>query len=100
MQFFTKIYYNNAVGYIRTDCLKFYSIATEPFAQGILSLNGYTTGNADINIRNKAEHGSHICESYKTGTVIRVIEIGATWTEVEIDRVRGFIQTKFLTMPE
>lgn len=97
---FSKIYYNNAVGYIRTDCLKFYPIATEPYAEGILSLNGYTTGNAEINIRNKADYGTHISGTYKTGTVIRVISIGDTWTEVEIDRIRGYIQTKFLTMPE
>ena len=97
---FSKIYYNNAVGYIRTDCLKFYPIATEPYAEGILSLNGYTTGNAEINIRNKADYGTHISGTYKTGTVIRVIEIGDTWTEVEIDRIRGYIQTKVLTMQE
>ena len=97
---FSKIYYNNAVGYIRTDCLKFYPIATAPYSEGLLSLNGYTTGNAEINIRNKADYGTHICETYKTGTVVRVIDIGDTWTEVEIDRIRGFIQTKFLTMPE
>lgn len=97
---FSKIYYNNAVGYIRTDCLKFYPIATEPYAEGILSLNGYTNGQAEINIRNKAEHGTHISGTYKTGTVVRVIEIGDTWTEVEIDRIRGYIQTKFLTMQE
>lgn len=97
---FSKIYYNNAVGYIRTDCLKFYPIATKPYAEGILSLNGYTTGNAEINIRNKADYGTHISGTYKTGTVIRVISIGDTWTEVEIDRIRGYIQTKFLTMPE
>lgn len=97
---FSKIYYNNAVGYIRTDCLNFYPIATAPYSEGLLSLNGYTTGNAEINIRNKADYGTHICETYKTGTVVRVIDIGDTWTEVEIDRIRGFIQTKFLTMPE
>ena len=97
---FTKIYYNNAVGYIRTDCLKFYPIATEPWPEGLLSLNGYTNGLSDINIRNKPEHGSHICDLYQTGTAIRVIEIGDTWTEVEINRVRGYIQAKFLTMPE
>lgn len=97
---FSKIYYNNAVGYIRTDCLKFYPIANEPYAEGILSLNGYTTGNAEINIRNKADYGTHISGTYKTGTVVRVIEIGDTWTEVEIDRIRGYIQTKFLTMQE
>ncbi len=97
---FSKIYYNNAVGYIRTDCLKFYPIATEPWPEGLLSLNGYTTGNAEINVRNKADYGTHISGTYKTGTVIRVIEIGETWTEVEIDRIRGYIQTKFLTMPE
>lgn len=97
---FSKIYYNNAVGYIRTDCLKFHPIAADPWPEGILSLNGYTTGNAEINIRNKADYGTHISGTYKTGTVIRVIEIGDTWTEVEIDRIRGYIQTKFLTMPE
>lgn len=97
---FSKIYYNNAVGYIRTDCLKFYPIAASPYPEGVLSLNGFATGNAEINIRNKAEHGTHISGTYKTGTVVRVIEIGDTWTEVEIDRIRGYIQTKFLTMPE
>jgi len=97
---FTKIYYNNAVGYIRTDCLKFYPIAIEPWPEGLLSLNGYTNGLSDINIRNKPEHGSHICDLYQTGTAIRVIEIGDTWTEVEINRVRGYIQTKFLTMED
>ena len=88
------------MGYIRTDCLKFYPIATEPWPEGLLSLNGYTNGLSDINIRNKPEHGSHICDLYQTGTAIRVIKIGDTWTEVEINRVRGYIQTKFLTMPE
>lgn len=97
---FSKIYYNNAVGYIRTDCLKFYPIAEAPYPEGVLSLNGFATGNAEINIRNKADYGTHISGTYKTGTVIRVIDIGDTWTEVEIDRIRGFIQTKFLTMPE
>lgn len=97
---FSRIYYNNAVGYIRTDCLKFYPIAAAPYPEGLLSLNGYTTGNAEINIRNKADYGTHICGTYKTGTAVRVIEIGDIWTEVEIDRIRGFIQTKFLTMPE
>lgn len=97
---FTRIYYNNAVGYIRTDCLKFYPIATEPWPEGVLSLNGYTNGQAEINIRNKADYGTHICGTYPTGTVVRVIETGKSWTEVEIDRIRGFIQSRFLTMTE
>lgn len=93
---FCKVYYNNAVGYILTSSLKFYPISAEPFAEGTLHLNGSTSGMAEINIRNKAEHGTFIAAALPTGSTVRVISVGDTWTEVEAERVRGFVQTRFL----
>lgn len=97
---FTKVYYNNAVGYILTSSLKFYPFATEPFAEGTLHLNGSTSGQANINIRNKAAAGTFVVTALRTGTKVRVITPGDVWTEVECDRVRGFVQTRFLNMEE
>lgn len=97
---FTKVYYNNAVGYILTSSLKFYPFATEPFAEGTLHLNGSTSGQANINIRNKDAAGTFVVTAPRTGTKVRVITPGDVWTEVECDRVRGFVQTRFLNMEE
>ena len=97
---FSKIYYNNAEGYILTSSLRFCSVADTPYPQGVLSYNGYMNGGTTINVRCKPEGGTFVCGEYPTGTVVQIIEKGNQWTEIEVERIRGYVMNKFLTDDE
>ena len=93
-----KISDNGNVGYVQTDCLKWYDAETE--GTGLLSYNGRTTGSTTINVRNTSSGDSAKIAEWPTGTEVEVFGLENGWYEIEYDGIHGFVMEKFLTSRE
>ena len=93
-----KISDDGDVGYVQTDCLKWYDAETED--TGLLSYNGRTTGSTTINVRNTSSGDSAKIAEWPTGTEVEVFGLENGWYEIEYDGIHGFVMEKFLTSRE
>ncbi len=91
-----KIRYNDATGYVQTNCLKWYDAETE--GTSLLSYNGRTTGSTTINVRNTASGDSAKIAEWETGTKVEVFGLEKGWYEIEYKGIHGFVMEKFLTL--
>lgn len=92
---FTKVLYKDAVGYVRSDALRFVSAVKEG-SKALLAYNGRTNGSTTINIR--LTEGGRIIGDFFTGTEVTVIRPGEKWTEIEVQGHRGYVMNKYLLM--
>ena len=97
---FTKVNYQGTVGYVKTNCLKFYGSDVESMGVGVLSYNGKATGSTTINIRNAANGDSAIVAVWKTGTNVTILSKIGNWYEIEAQGFLGFVKQEFLSMKE
>ena len=93
---FCKISDDGDVGYVQTDCLKWYDAETE--GTGLLSYNGRTTGSTTINVRNTPSGDSAKIAEWETGTQVEVFGLEKGWYEIEYKGIHGFVMEKFLTV--
>ena len=93
-----KISDNGNVGYVQTDCLKWYDAETE--GTGLLSYNGRTTGSTTINVRNTSSGDSAKIVEWPTGTKVEVFGLEKGWYEIEYDGIHGFVMEKYLTLQD
>ncbi|MBR2053758.1 MAG: SH3 domain-containing protein [Clostridia bacterium] len=93
-----KISDDGNVGYVQTDCLKWYDAETE--GTGLLSYNGKTTGSTTINVRNAPSGDSAKIAEWETGTEVEVFGLEKGWYEIEYNGIHGFVMEKFLTVEE
>ena len=93
---YSRINYKNTVGYILTDCLKFYSVSEKTEGKGMLCYNGKTSGDTTVNIRLEADVGSRKIGNFIIGTEVTIIKYDDEWCEIEVGGLRGFIKTAFL----
>lgn len=91
-----KISDDGNVGYVQTDCLKWYDAETE--GTGLLSYNGRTTGSTTINVRNTSSGDSAKIAEWPTGTEVEVFGLEKGWYEIEYKGIHGFVMEKYLTL--
>lgn len=95
---FCKISDDGNVGYVQTDCLKWYDAETE--GTGLLSYNGRTTGSTTINVRNTSSGDSAKIAEWPTGTEAEVFGLENGWYEIEYHGIHGFVMEKYLTLQD
>lgn len=93
-----KIVYKDTIGYIKTNCLRFYEAGDENQGTALISYKGKTNGSTTVNIRNAATRDSFKIAEWRTGTPVTVFGLEKGWYEVEAKGIRGFVMEEFLTV--
>lgn len=92
---FSKVIYENMVGYVRNDCL----FAPEDLSQarpGELTYKGNARVRTTINLRHEASGKSLRVAEMPTGTRLQIIEIRDGWAMVEANGVLGYVMETFV----
>lgn len=95
---YTKILYDGEEGYIRTDCLIFFTGEEAPIGTGTIHIKGATDGAKTVTLRSTASTSQAKVTALKTGTVVNVYEKTGDWYAVESDGWYGYVQAQYLTM--
>ena len=102
---YTKISYDNTVGYVLTSALKFYPVGgvaedEEPPKPGWVSFRGKLNSRNTINIRMKGKNGSRILTDFIAGTPLWVFSQTDRWTEIDVGGYHGYILNEYVTLDE
>ena len=89
---YTKILYDGEVGYIRTECLVFFSGKEIPMGTGVSHINGTKDGEKDVTLRATASASQAAVTMLPTGTVVTVYEQDGEWYAVEAGGWYGYVQ--------
>ncbi len=94
----SKICYEDQVGYVLTSCLNFYPADEEPIGTGVLHYNGKTTGKRTFAIRTIADSSCAVVGDWRIGSEVLVFAEEGVWFEIELDGQRGWVRDKYLTL--
>lgn len=95
--YFCRVWSDGVVGYMQTSALTFHGIVDPAVTStAVIVKNDRTDGAAKINMRIDNKANTRIIGVYPTGTPVTVLSTGATWTEIEVDGLHGYIQSKHL----
>ena len=102
---YTKISYDNTVGYVLTSALKFYPVGgvdedEEPPKPGWVSFRGKLNSKNTINIRMNGKNGSRILTDFIAGTPLWVFSQTDRWTEIDVGGYHGYILNEYVTLDE
>ena len=97
---YTKILYEDAEGYIRTDCLVFQDTSKAPLGTGVLHIKEAVDGKGSVTIRNTAAKSSSEVAEVPTGTSVTVHAAQGDWYIVEGDGWLGYVQGQNLKLNE
>ena len=102
---YTKISYDNTVGYVLTSALKFYPVGgveedEEPPKPGWVSFRGKLNSKNTINIRMNGKNGSRILTDFIAGTPLWVFSQDDRWTEIDVGGYHGYILNEYVTLDE
>ena len=95
---YTKILYDGEEGYIRTDCLIFFSGEEAALGTGTIHIKGATDGSKTVTMRASESNSQAKVTTLPTGTVVTVFEKDGEWYAVEYDGWYGYIQAQNLEM--
>lgn len=95
---YTKIRYNGEEGYIRTDCLIFFSGEEAAIGTGTIHIKGATDGDKTVTMRASQSTAQAKVTTLPTGTVVTVFEKDDDWYAIEYDGWYGYIQAQNLEM--
>ena len=97
---YTKILYDGVEGYIRTDCLLFFSGAETTLGSGTIHIKGATDGAKTVTLRATASSSQAKVTALSTGVIVTVHEKDGDWYAVEADGWYGYVQDEYLNMNE
>ena len=102
---YTKISYDNTVGYVLTSALKFYPVGgvdedEEPPKPGWVSFRGKLNSKNTINIRMNGKNGSRILTDFIAGTPLWVFSQTDRWTEIDVGGYHGYILNEYVSLDE
>ena len=102
---YTKISYDNTVGYVLTSALKFYPVGgvdedEDPPKPGWVSFRGKLNSRNTINIRMNGKNGSRILTDFIAGTPLWVFSQDDRWTEIDVGGYHGYILNEYVTLDE
>ena len=92
------VYWKDSFFYISRGNVDLLPVAQEPFATGIVSMNGKTSGTAKVTVRNTPKGKGIRVTEWTIGTPVAVVEAGSDYTLVEGKGYRGWIPNKYLTL--
>ena len=92
----SKIRINGRTGYMMNEFIKTYGYGGDSVAGGytayVVSGNGKT-----VVLRSGPSKGYEVLASYKVGQMVTVLEYGATWCQVNVNGLDGYMMTEFLS---
>lgn len=97
---YTKILYDGVEGYIRTDCLIFFSGEETALGSGVIHIKGATDGAKTVTLRATASSSQAKVTALNTGAAVTVYEKDGDWYAVEADGWYGYVQDQYLKMDE
>ena len=102
---YTKISYDNTVGYVLTSALKFYPVGgvdadEEQPKPGWVSFRGKLNSKNTVNIRMNGKSGSRILTDFIAGTPLWVFSQTDRWTEIDVGGYHGYILNEYVTLDE
>lgn len=95
---YSLIDYDGLEGYLLSSCLKECDPIPDDAQTGMLALKGKTDGKDYINIRQEARKDSYKIIKLPTGTLFTVIRETKDWYEIEIENMRGFVQSQYVEL--
>lgn len=95
---YTRILYDGEEGYIRTDCLTFFSGEEAPIGTGTIHIKGATDGAKTVTLRSTKSTSQAKVTALPTGTVVTVYEKDDDWYAVEAGGWYGYVQAQYLEM--
>lgn len=98
---YSKIWYDGAVGYVKTGSLAFLSPENREVREATVTYKGKVSSKATINVRQNAKSSSRSISTVGCGTPMVILsETADGWYEVEIDGWRAWIPVQYVTMNE
>ena len=92
------IAWKDVFGYISRSDAELLSASDEEFITGLVSLNGRTAGTSPVTVRKEASGKAKSIGEWKPGTPVAVISKSGEFYLVEGKGLRGWIQSKYLTL--
>ena len=91
------VQYEDAVGYVKCSSLTFLDADSGEATFAYIAYKGNTSSNNTVKVRQKASSSSRILDEFPCGKRVTVITPGDKWTEIEVENLRCYILTEFLT---
>ena len=95
---YTRLLYDGEEGYIRTDCLLFFSGEETAIGTGTIHIKGAIDGAKTVTLRAAKSTSQAKVTALPTGTVVTVYEQDGDWYAVEADGWYGYVQAQYLEM--
>lgn len=94
---FALVQYKDAVGYVKRSSLTFLDAESGEATFAYIAYKGKTSSNNTVKVRQKASSNGRILDEFPCGQRVTVITPGDKWTEIEVENLRCYILTEFLT---
>ena len=91
------VFWKDTFCYIARKNVDLLPVQQEPYATGVLSMNGKTSGTAKVTLRNSPKAKGARVADLTIGTPVAVVETGKDYTLVEGKGYRGWVQNRYLT---
>ncbi|MDO4836874.1 MAG: SH3 domain-containing protein [Clostridia bacterium] len=94
---FALVQYKDAVGYVKRSSLTFLDADSGEATFAYIAYKGKTSSNNTVKVRQKASSNGRILDEFPCGQRVTVIAPGEKWTEIEVENLRCYILSEFLT---
>ncbi len=94
---FALVQYKDAVGYVKRSSLTFLDAESGEASFAYIAYKGKTSSNNTVKVRQKASSNGRILDEFPCGQRVTVITPGEKWTEIEVENLRCYILSEFLT---
>ncbi len=94
---FALVQYKDAVGYVKRSSLTFLDAESGEAFFAYIAYKGKTSSNNTVKVRQKASSNGRILDEFPCGQRVTVITPGEKWTEIEVENLRCYILSEFLT---
>ena len=94
------VYYKGTCGYVSSKKVDLLPVQAEGYREGIISVNGRTSGTSTVKIRAEASGKSRQIGEWKIGTPVAIAEEKGNFFLAEGKGIRGWVENKYLTLEE
>lgn len=94
---FALVQYKDAIGYVKRSSLTFLDAESGEASFAYIAYKGKTSSNNTVKVRQKASSNGRILDEFPCGQRVTVITPGEKWTEIEVENLRCYILSEFLT---
>ena len=91
------VQYEDAVGYVLRTSLTFLDPSEGEAEFAYIAYKGNPRSNNTVKVRQKGASTARILDEFPCGQRVTVIQRGEKWTEIEVENLRCFILSEFLT---